>query len=60
MGVRKEWTERSSTIGRHITVATPNGQVKGKAMSIDESGALLVSSKGKTQRLLVGDVYYWN
>ena len=58
--IRKEWTERSSTIGRNITVATPNGQVKGKAMSIDESGALLVSSKGKTQRLLVGDVYYWN
>src|SRR3989441_10467797 len=58
--IRKEWTERSSTIGRNITVATPNGQVKGKAISIDESGALLVSSKGKIRRLLVGDVYYWN
>ncbi|OLC93735.1 MAG: biotin--[acetyl-CoA-carboxylase] ligase [Thaumarchaeota archaeon 13_1_40CM_3_38_6] len=31
--IRKEWTERSSTIGRNITVATPNGQVKGKAIS---------------------------
>src|SRR2546426_7922118 len=58
--MRKEWTERSSTIGRNIRVATPNGPVKGKAISIDENCALLVSSKGKIRRLLVGDVYYWN
>ena len=56
--IRNEWIKMSSTIGRNVTISTPTGTVKGKAVSIDENGALLLSSKGKNRRLLVGDVSY--
>ena len=55
-GVRKEWRRRSSTIGKNVKISTPSGVVTGKAIGMDEDGALLVSSGGKTQRLLVGDI----
>ena len=58
--IRNEWIKRSSTIGKNVTISTPTGPVKGKAVSIDENGALLLSSKGKIRRLLVGDVSYQN
>jgi BirA family transcriptional regulator, biotin operon repressor / biotin---[acetyl-CoA-carboxylase] ligase len=56
--IRKEWIKRSSTIGRNIIISTPHGPIEGKAISIDENGALLLSNKGKIRRLLVGDVSY--
>ena len=59
-GITKEWTKRSSTIGKNVTVSTPSGPVKGKAIAIDENGALILSSKGKIQRVLAGDVSYRN
>jgi BirA family biotin operon repressor/biotin-[acetyl-CoA-carboxylase] ligase len=57
-GIKKEWEKRSSTVGRSVTVLTPSGKVKGKAIGIDHDGSLLMSCRGKTQRLLVGDVSY--
>jgi BirA family transcriptional regulator, biotin operon repressor / biotin---[acetyl-CoA-carboxylase] ligase len=57
-GIKKEWEKRSSTIGRNVTVATPSGKVKGKAMGIDDDGALVISCGGNIRRLLVGDVFY--
>ncbi len=57
-GIKSEWEKRSSTLGRNVVVSTPSGQVRGKAVGIDNDGALLVSSRGKLQRLLVGDVSY--
>jgi BirA family transcriptional regulator, biotin operon repressor / biotin---[acetyl-CoA-carboxylase] ligase len=57
-GIKSEWEKRSSTLGRNVMVSTPSGQVKGKAVEIDYDGALLISNKGKLQRLLVGDVSY--
>ena len=56
-GIKKEWEKRSATIGKNVKISTPAGDVIGKAIGMDEDGALLVSSKGKTQRLLVGDIY---
>jgi BirA family biotin operon repressor/biotin-[acetyl-CoA-carboxylase] ligase len=52
----KQWTKRSSTIGRTITISIPSGKIRGKAVRIDDDGALVVSSRGKNQRVLVGDV----
>ena len=52
----KEWTKRSSTIGKTITISTPSGKIRGKAVRIDNDGALVLSSQGKNQRILVGDV----
>jgi len=52
----KEWTKRSSSIGKAVTVLSPAGMIKGKAIRVDKDGALVVSNKGKSQRILVGDV----
>lgn len=56
--IRKEWIKKSSTIGKNVTVTTTTGTLKGKAVGIDKTGALLLSSKGKVQRILAGDITY--
>ena len=52
----KEWTKRSSSINKAVSVLSPTGMIKGKAIRVDKDGALVVSSKGKSHRILVGDV----
>ncbi len=56
--IRKNWIKRSSTIGKNVTATTTTGLLKGRAIGIDETGALLLSNKGKIQRLLAGDITY--
>lgn len=56
--IRKEWMKRSSTIGKNVTATTTTGTTKGKAVGIDKTGALLLSSRGKIQRVLAGDIAY--
>ncbi|MFZ0183215.1 MAG: biotin--[acetyl-CoA-carboxylase] ligase [Nitrosotalea sp.] len=56
--IRKKWIKRSSTIGKNVTVTTTTGMFRGKAISIDETGALLLSNKGKIHRILAGDITY--
>lgn len=52
----KQWTKRSSTIGMIVSIASSSGPIHGRAVKIDKDGALVISSKGKNQRVLVGDV----
>jgi len=52
----REWTRRSSTIGKSIAITLPNETLRGKALRIDNDGALVISNKGKTRRVIVGDV----
>ena len=52
----QEWTKRSSTIGKSITIKLPDEKVSGKALRIDGDGALVISNKGKTRRVIVGDI----
>jgi BirA family transcriptional regulator, biotin operon repressor / biotin---[acetyl-CoA-carboxylase] ligase len=56
--IRKEWMKRSSTVGKNVTATTTTGIIKGKAVGIDKTGALLLSSRGKVQRVLAGDIAY--
>jgi BirA family biotin operon repressor/biotin-[acetyl-CoA-carboxylase] ligase len=56
--IRQNWIKRSSTIGKNVTATTTTGLLKGKAIGIDETGALLLSNRGKIQRLLAGDITY--
>ena len=56
--IRKEYLRRSLTIGKNVVVSTHKGTITGKASTIDENGALIISSKGKAQRVLVGDVVH--
>lgn len=56
--ITREWTKRSSTLGKNVTISTPTSTIKGKAVSIDENGALLLSVKKKIHRIVAGDVTY--
>ena len=52
----KEWTKRSSTIGKPISIKLPDEKVSGRALRIDDDGALVISNKDKTRRIIVGDI----
>ena len=53
-----EWTKRSSTIGKKVEIDTTNGKVNGVAQGIDEDGALVVSNKGGSSRVIAGDAVH--
>ena len=53
-----EWTKRSSTIGKNVEVNTSDGKIQGKAIKIDEDGALIISNKNKTDKVIAGDVIH--
>ncbi|HIE47053.1 MAG TPA: biotin--[acetyl-CoA-carboxylase] ligase, partial [Nitrosopumilus sp.] len=50
-----EWTKRSSTIEKNIEINTINGKIKGRAIRIDEDGALVILENKKTHRVIAGD-----
>jgi len=54
--IKSEWTKRSSTIGRNVSIITNDGNLNGKAIKIDSDGALIISKCKKTERILVGDI----
>ena len=54
--IKNEWTKRSSTIGKNISVITDEGDLNGRAVKIDNDGALIISKGKKTERILVGDI----
>jgi len=54
--IKSEWTKRSSTIGRNVSIITSEGNVSGKAVKIDSDGALIISKGEKAERILVGDI----
>ena len=54
-----EWTKKSDTIGKNITINTTNGTVHGKAVRMDQDGALVVSSDGIEYRIIdSNDIQY--
>ena len=53
-----EWTKRSSTIGKNISIINDRKIVTGKATKIDNDGALIISKNKHTTRILIGDVTY--
>jgi BirA family biotin operon repressor/biotin-[acetyl-CoA-carboxylase] ligase len=54
--IKKEWTKRASTLGRNVSVITNDGKINGRAIKIDDEGALIISKSEKTERILVGDI----
>ncbi|HWY36564.1 MAG TPA: biotin--[acetyl-CoA-carboxylase] ligase, partial [Nitrosopumilaceae archaeon] len=54
--IMQEWTKRSSTIGKSISIKLPDEKLSGKALRIDDDGALVISNKDKTRRVIVGDI----
>ena len=54
--ITREWTRRSSTIGQEIEILDGTEKIKGKAIRIDQDGALVIEDKSKSRRIMVGDV----
>ncbi|QUC65212.1 biotin--[acetyl-CoA-carboxylase] ligase [Nitrosopumilus sp. K4] len=54
----KEWTNKSSTIGKNVELETEDGKISGKAIRIDEDGALVVSKNNITKRVIAGDIVH--
>ena len=54
----KDWTDKSSTIGKKVEMNTENGKITGKAIRIDDDGALVISENGKNLRVLAGDIIH--
>ena len=53
----KDWTERSSTIGKNVKIITNEGKTQGRAIRIDDDGALVIFGK-KNTRILAGDIIH--
>ena len=53
-----QWTKRSSTIGKNVSIVTANGSINGKAIKIDNDGALIISKGKKIEKILVGDIIH--
>ena len=54
----KNWTKKSSTIGKNVVLSTSDGEIKGKAVKLDSDGALVIYNKKKYQRVLAGDLIH--
>ena len=55
-----DWTKKSSTIGKNISISTTSGKIKGKAVKLDNDGALIVKTNNQFQRVLAGDIIQKN
>lgn len=55
-GVLGAYRAYSYTLGQEVKIATPQGEVRGKATAIEASGSLVIQSSGQTQRISSGDV----
>ena len=55
-----EWTARSSTIGREVELDTDASEkkIKGRALKIDEDGALVITKNNKTYKVIAGDIVH--
>jgi BirA family biotin operon repressor/biotin-[acetyl-CoA-carboxylase] ligase len=58
--IRPLWLDANCTLGKEVTVNAPSGQLQGKAIDLDESGALLVETDGGIERVTTGDVLLGN
>lgn len=54
--IRRAWCERSDMLGQRVAVRIDDREVEGLAETIDESGALLVRTSDRLERILAGDV----
>ena len=54
--IRTSWLDVNCTLGRDVTINMVSGQLRGKAIDLDESGALLVETDGGIECVTTGDV----
>ena len=56
----REWTKRSSTIGKNVSVITDDGHINGKAIKLDNDGSLVIATGKTTKKMFVGDIIHKN
>jgi len=57
--LRKQWKEKSHTLGKHVTVVGSRQSIEGKAVDIDDRGALVMECAGGIrQRVTSGDLFF--
>lgn len=57
--VMEEWRGLSSTLGKEVEVQNPQGTLRGRALDVDEEGALLLQQEGgQVLRITAGDVVH--
>ena len=56
----REWTKRSSTIGKNVSVITDDGHITGKAIKLDNDGSLVIATGKTTKKMFVGDIIHKN
>jgi BirA family transcriptional regulator, biotin operon repressor / biotin---[acetyl-CoA-carboxylase] ligase len=54
--ILEKWSERSSTLGKQVRIQTSGGSMEGKALGVDQTGALMLKIDGSLHRIDVGDV----
>jgi BirA family biotin operon repressor/biotin-[acetyl-CoA-carboxylase] ligase len=53
--VRPFWVDVNCTLGKTLAVSQPSGAVRGKAINIDDEGALILETADGVQKVLSGD-----
>jgi len=53
--VRPFWVDVNCTLGKTLAVSQPSGIVRGKAINIDDEGALVLETADGVQKVLSGD-----
>jgi BirA family biotin operon repressor/biotin-[acetyl-CoA-carboxylase] ligase len=53
-----DWRVRAVGLGGRVVAETPAGEIRGRAVDVDDGGALLVETATGTVRLLAGDAHF--
>ena len=56
--IRKLWFSNTDIIGKNVRLVGEDSQVEGVINNIDDTGALILETKGKKIRILSGDLFY--
>lgn len=55
----QDWKQHTMTIGRQVKIVTTKGTTEGKALDVDESGALHLELKdGTVEKIIYGDCFH--
>jgi BirA family biotin operon repressor/biotin-[acetyl-CoA-carboxylase] ligase len=53
------WKEHNATLGRKVRIVTMTQEIEGRAVDVDDDGALLLELKsGESQRITYGDCFH--
>lgn len=56
--ILNQWSKRSSTIGRDVSVSNPEGKITGRAVKLDRDGSLVIRQNSQLIKVTTGDVAY--